>query len=132
MIQITVSNEGLNSLVNRLKNPGCQQTFVSAANRAIVKVQTLALIEVPKRTHQLMKSHLMRPALMSNLSAEVYTEKEYAVPVHEGHKIVAWGHPTGKFRPANPWLDRAAKLAEPTIESIFSKAADDVASFIVS
>lgn len=29
---------------------------------------------------------------------------EYAAPVEEGHRIVAWGHETGKFQPPQPYL----------------------------
>lgn len=28
----------------------------------------------------------------------------YAAPVEEGHRIVAWGHETGKFQPPQPYL----------------------------
>lgn len=131
MIQITVSHRGLTELLRNLNNVPCQRLFVDAANRAVVEVHKWSLVEVPKRTHQLMKSHIIRPAFLNVMSAEVYTEKEYAVPVHEGHRIVAFGKPTGKFRRANPWMERAFRLAEPFIDSIFSKAADDVANALV-
>jgi hypothetical protein len=31
----------------------------------------------------------------------------YAAPVEEGHRIVAWGHDTGKFQPPQPYLKPA-------------------------
>jgi hypothetical protein len=31
----------------------------------------------------------------------------YAAPVEEGHRIVAWGHETGKFQPPQPYLKPA-------------------------
>lgn len=130
MIQITVTHRGLTDLIMNLGNVACQQAFVDAANRAVVEVHKWALVEVPKRTHQLMKSHIMRPAFLNIMSAEVYTEKEYAVPVHEGHRVVAFGRPTGNFRRANPWMERAFRIAEPTIDSIFNDAADKVAAHL--
>lgn len=33
---------------------------------------------------------------------------EYAAPVEMGHRLVAWGHETGKWVPAQPYLRPAA------------------------
>ncbi len=37
----------------------------------------------------------------------VVARAPYALYVHEGHRIVAWGNDTGRFQPANPWLTRS-------------------------
>ena len=70
MIQITVSHRGLTELLRNLNNVPCQRLFVDAANRAVVEVHKWSLVEVPKRTHQLMKSHIIRPAFLNVMSAE--------------------------------------------------------------
>jgi len=130
-VSITIKSKGLDELIRNLGSLNAKSIFKDAANRAVAEVQKWAQVEVPKRTHALAQSHTMKPASVSSLSAEVYTEKEYAVPVHEGHEIVAWGHHTGKHQPANPWMERAVSRSESTIDSIFDKAADRLAQNIV-
>ncbi len=68
----------------------------------------------------------MKPASMGMTSAEVYTDLEYAVPVHEGHNIVAFGRATGRKQRANPWMDRAVKKSDGFISKLFDKTADKV------
>lgn len=131
MTTVSIKIKGLDELVRNLNNPGVKQLFVDAANRSVAEVKRRAIVEVPKKTHALMQSHLIKPAQSSSLSAEVYTEKEYAVPVHEGHRIVAWGHDTGRHQPANPWMERAADQSDSVINQIFDAAADKVAQNIV-
>lgn len=130
MTTITIKSKGLDELIRNLGSLNSKKIFKDAANRAIAEVQKRAMVEVPKRTHQLAQSHIVSPATTTNLSAEVYTQKEYAVPVHEGHEIVAWGHRTGRKQPAKPWMERAVARAEPTIGKIFDKAADQIAKDI--
>jgi hypothetical protein len=31
-------------------------------------------------------------------------DKDYSVYVEEGHRIVAWGHETGRFQPPQPYM----------------------------
>jgi hypothetical protein len=130
MTTISIKIKGLDELKKNLSDLNVKQAFVDAANRSISEVQKLALVEVPKKTHQLAQSHILSPASLYSLKAEVYTEKEYAVPVHEGHRIVAWGHDTGRMQPANRWMERAATTAEPTIEKYFEQAVDKIANDI--
>lgn len=131
MTNITIQIKGLDELRKNIDNLDVKRIFVDAANRSIARVQMYATAEVPVKTSQLQKSHLLRPATQRTLSAEVYTEKEYAVPVHEGHRIIAWGNDTGRFQPPNPWMERAAGRAENEINSFFNEAADRVAGSIV-
>lgn len=37
-------------------------------------------------------------------TVRVGSDLDYAGFVEEGHRIVAWGHDTGKFEPPNPFL----------------------------
>lgn len=131
MTEISIKITGLDEIIRNLENPGVKQLFVDAANRSVAEVQKRAMVEVPVRTGQLQKSQLLNPASVSSLSAEVYTEKEYAVPVHEGHRIVAWGHDTGRFQPANPWMQRAVDSSESIIDQIFDEAANKVAQNLI-
>lgn len=129
---ITIKVKGLDELIRNLGNPGVKEEFVDAANAAIAEVEKYAIAEVPVRTSDLQKSHVKKPATAATLNAEVYTEKEYAVPVHEGHRIVAWGRDTGRFQPANPWMERAVERAQSTIDKLFDQAADRVVRKIIS
>lgn len=131
MTTITIATHGLDELVRNLGSLEAKVSFKDAANRSIAEVMKFVMVEVPKRTHQLQQSHLLSPASIGSMHAEVYTEKEYAVPVHEGHRIVAWGHDTGRFKPANPWMERAVRKAEPTIDRYFEAAADDLINAII-
>lgn len=128
MTGFTITTQGLDALFRNLGNPMVDTIFKDAANRSVAEVARYAQAEVPKRTHQLAQSHILSPASVHSLKAEVYTEKEYAVPVHEGHRIVAWGRDTGRFKPANPWMQRAAERADGLIDNIFNLAADRVAN----
>lgn len=128
---ITIKTKGLDEIIRNISNANAKQIFKDAANRGVAEVQKWAMVEVPKRTHHLAQSHQMKPASVISLSAEVYTEKEYAVPVHEGHEIVAWGHHTGRRQPANPWMERAVSRSESTIDKIFDEAAEKLAQQLV-
>jgi hypothetical protein len=127
MTTIRIQSKGLDEVIRNLGSLNAKKIFKDAANRSIAEVQKFAMAEVPKRTHQLAQSHTLSPATTTSLSAEVYTQKEYAVPVHDGHEIVAWGHKTGRNQPANPWMQRAVDRAQPTIDKIFDQAADHIA-----
>lgn len=126
-MNITIKIDGLDTLVKNLQSPRVKEKFVDAANRSVSLVKMRSLVEVPVDTSQLQKSHILEPATPLRLSAEVYTELEYAVPVHEGHRIVAWGHDTGRKQPPNPWMQRAADKSGSQINQIFDQAADEVA-----
>jgi len=130
MISFRIKSTGLDQLIKNIENVNIKRLFVDAANRSIVEVQKRAIVEVPVRTSLLQKSHILTPATMNTLRAEVYTDKEYAVPVHEGHRIVAWGHDTGRRKAPNPWMERAVNSTEPTVDKIFDIAADRVAQEI--
>lgn len=130
-MMITIKSKGLDELIRNISNLNVKALFKDAANRAISEVQKMAMVEVPFRTGQLRQSHVLSPASLTTLKAEVYTEKEYAVPVHEGHEIVAWGHHTGRRQPPNPWMQRAVDRSEPTIDQIFDAAANQMALNIV-
>ena len=127
MTTITIKVKGLDDIVRNFSNINVKQIFADAANRAVAEVKKWAMVEVPVDTSALQKSHIISPATMFTSHAEVYTEKEYAVPVHEGHRIVAWGHDTGRRQPPNPWMLRAAERSEGTINRIFEQAADEMA-----
>lgn len=129
-MNITIRTIGLDDIVRNLNSLDSRREFADAANKAVAEVKKWATAEVPVRTGQLQQSHVMTPATVHTARAEVYTEKEYAVPVHEGHRIVAWGHDTGRKQPPNPWMKRAAERAEGKIDSIFSEAADNIARLI--
>ena len=127
-MNISIEIKGLDELIRNLNNPGVAQEFVDAANRSVAEVNMRAIVEVPVDTSLLQKSHQIKPASSNSLSAEVFTQLEYAVPVHEGHRIVAWGHATGRRQPPNPWMERAVEKSLSKIDSIFSEAADQVVS----
>lgn len=131
MTTITITTQGLDELIRNLGLETVKPVFKDAANRAVAEVAMRAQGEVPRRSHQLAQSHIVLPASLNTLKAEVYTEKEYAVPVHEGHRIVAWGRDTGRFKEANPWMERAVDKSESMINSIFNKAADQVVSSMI-
>lgn len=131
MTSVTITTKGLSELIRNLDHNDVKPLFKDAANRAIAEVAAWAQVEVPKRTHQLAQSHLLNPASLNRLAAEVYTEKEYAVPVHEGHRIVAWGRDTGRFRRPNPWMERAVDRSAAMIDRIFDDAADRVVRALI-
>lgn len=131
MTSISITSKGLDELIRNLRNDIVKQIFKDVVNRAVSEVAMRAQGEVPRRSHQLAQSHIVVPAQLGSLSAEVYTEKEYAVPVHEGHRIVAWGRDTGRLKAANPWMQRAVDKSESFIDSIFGRAADQVVSELV-
>jgi hypothetical protein len=59
----------------------------------------------PKRTGALADSiedHLEGHTLV--VSATGSHERAYAAYVELGHRIVAWGHPTGRVQPPSPYL----------------------------
>lgn len=128
MTGFTISTRGLSEMIKNLSNPVIGVIFKDAANRAVAEVARYAQAEVPKRTHDLAKSHIIVPATLNSQHAEVYTEKEYAVPVHEGHEIVAWGRRTGRRQPPNPWMERASNRADSMIDSIFNAAVERVSN----
>lgn len=129
-MNITIRAEGFDEIVRNINRLEVNKEFVDAANRSVAEVQKRAMVEVPVKTGQLQKSHTLSPATLHTAKAEVYTDKEYAVPVHEGHRLVAWGHNTGRRIKANPWMKRAAEKSEKKINSIFSKAGDRVARIL--
>jgi hypothetical protein len=126
MTGFTITNRGLDEMIRNLANPVVAVIFKDAANRSVAEVARLAQSEVPKRTHQLAQSHIVIPATLGSPHAEVYTEKEYAVPVHDGHGIVAWGRDTGRMQPPNPWMERAVAKADSVIDAIFDNAIERV------
>jgi hypothetical protein len=44
---------------------------------------------------------------VSGTSLRVGSNLDYALPVEEGHRIVAWGHETGEYQPPRPFLKPA-------------------------
>jgi len=117
--------KGLDEVIRNLDRVEVKRGFVDGANRAVAEVQRRALIEVPVDTSQLQKSHILSPATMSTSMAEVFTEKEYAVPVHEGHRT------RGATRvPPNRWFKRAVDRSERKVNEIFDKIADNIAKEI--
>ena len=123
--------KGLDELIRNLQNVDVKKEFKDSANRSIAEVQKRIQVEVPIRTGQLKSSHILSPATMNTSRAEIYTDKEYAVPVHEGHRIVAWGHDTGRKKAPNPWFRRAVDKSISLIDKIFEESADRVARLIV-
>jgi hypothetical protein len=122
--------KGLDELIKNLHNVNVKNEFKDAANQSIAEVHKRIQVEVPIRTGQLKSSHVLSPATMHTAKAEVYTQKEYAVPVHEGHEIVAWGHHTGRRQPPNPWFKRAVDKSMRLIDKIFDESANRVAKII--
>jgi hypothetical protein len=53
------------------------------------------------------------PEVVSPLEGAVKVPAHYAIYLHEGHRIVAWGHRTGKFYPPHPFLSNAMKILRP-------------------
>ena len=53
------------------------------------------------------------PEAISPLEGAVKVPAHYALPLHEGHRIVAWGHRTGRFYPPHPFLGNAMKVLRP-------------------
>lgn len=53
------------------------------------------------------------PETISPLEAAVKVPASYAIYLHEGHRIVAWGHRTGRFYPPHPFLGNAMKILRP-------------------
>lgn len=125
-MKISVKVKGLNEIIKNFRQTNAKKEFVDAANISIAEVQKRAQVEVPVRTSQLQKSHILSPATMNTAKAEVYTNKEYAVPVHEGHRLVAWGRDTGRRVKPNPWMERAVEKSQGRIDKIFEQAADRV------
>jgi len=125
-ITITLKEKGLDIIASKLQNINSSRDWADGLNKIITEVNKQAIKEVPVLTSQLQKSHILEPAKSSTLKARVYTDKEYAVPVHEGHRLVAWGRDTGKHIKANPWMERAVENTESKIESILNNLADDI------
>jgi hypothetical protein len=125
-MNVTIKVKGLDDIIRNFHRVNVKKDFVDAANVSIAEVHRRALVEVPVRTSALQKSHQLSPATLHTARAEVYTNKEYAVPVHEGHRLVAWGRDTGRRIPPNKWMLRAAEKSQKTIESVFSKVADKI------
>lgn len=61
----------------------------------------------PVDTGNLRRSHRINGPDAEAREAEVEATANYALYVHEGGRLVAWGNETGKMRPANPWLSRS-------------------------
>lgn len=61
----------------------------------------------PVDTGNLRRSHRLIPVDADATEAGVEASANYAVFVHEGHEIVAWGRRTGRMQPANPWMRRS-------------------------
>lgn len=124
MIQIRIKPQGIDKLASGMQRLDVRNAIAEAINISIVEANKRAIYEVPVDTSQLQKSHQLDPASSGNLEGRVYTNLEYAVPVHEGHQIVAWGRRTGKRKAANPWMKRAAESVEPKVKKIFESVID--------
>jgi hypothetical protein len=69
------------------------------------RIRDLAKEKCPKRTGDLADSierHLEGHDLI--VSASGSDEREYALYVEKGHRIVAWGHQTGRVKGPEPFL----------------------------
>lgn len=58
----------------------------------------------------------------SGLEGQVTVPADYAVYVHEGHRIVAWGHDTGRYAPPRPFLRRAIDEIRPVFYAALKRA----------
>lgn len=63
--------------------------------------------ECPVDTGNLRRNHKLGEPNANATEIEIVADTDYSLPVHDGHRIVAWGHDTGRYQPANPWLRRA-------------------------
>jgi hypothetical protein len=80
-------------------------------NRIVDKIRDLAKRLAPKRTHFLEES------IVSGREGDdwyVDALAGYALYVEMGHRIVAWGHETGKFKAPDPFL-------RPALDSVVSE-----------
>jgi len=124
-MRVTMKIDGLDDIIKNLGRLDVKSEFIDSANQAVAEVKKRALVEVPVDTSMLQKSHILSPATMFRPTAEVYTDKEYAVPVHEGHKA-------GPTRvKSNPWMQRAVDKSSGKVNKIFEKTGDKVAKLIV-
>ena len=117
--------EGLDDIIKNLDRLDVRKEFVEGANIAVAEVKKRALLEVPVDTSMLQQSHIFSPASTTRPEAEVYTDKEYAVPVHEGHRTRS-----GSRVSPNKWMERAVEKSESKVNSIFDKIGDKVAKLI--
>lgn len=51
--------------------------------------------------------HLAAPGEGGPLVGKIEVQAPYAVYVHEGYHLVAWGHPTGRYISGRPFLANA-------------------------
>ena len=124
-MRVKMEIKGLSDIIRNLDRLDVRKEFVEAANRSVAEVEKRAISEVPVDTSMLQQSHIFAPATTSRPEAEVYTDKEYAVPVHEGHRTRS-----GSRVPPNKWMERAVRKSQGKINSIFNKAGDLVAKII--
>ena len=80
------------------------------------KITTSAKRDSPFDIGTLRGSHHTVPPVVSGSGATVVVgaggpAAPYAGPLHEGHRLVAWGHDTGRFVAGRKWFEGAA-LAE--------------------
>lgn len=124
-MRIKLEIDGLSDIIRNLNKLDVRKEFVESANKSVAEVHKKALSEVPVDTSILQKSHIFAPATMARPESEVFTDKEYAVPVHEGHRTRS-----GSRVPPNMWMDRAVRKSAGKINSIFDKTSNLVAKII--
>lgn len=129
-MKISINIRNLEKVTKSLKNVNARKEIANSLNKAIAEVNKAAIVEVPVDTTQLQKSHVIDPAGITKLKGSVYTNKEYAVPVHQGHRIVAWGRDTGRKARPNPWMERAVRKKERKIKKIIEESLDNIAKKI--
>jgi len=125
-MNVKITAKGLGDVLRVFSDLNAKKEFSDAANIAIIEVRKYAMVEVPVKTGNLQRSHLLNPSTQSTQHAELYTDLEYAVPVHEGHRIVAWGNDTGRSKAPNRWMERAVDRATPEINRVFFEKAEEV------
>lgn len=54
----------------------------------------------------------------------------YGQFVIHGHRIVAWGHDTGRMQPPNDYPERALEMIRPEVDSILEAAIQDVGTTV--
>lgn len=97
-------------------NEAASEAVALAARRAALadggaRVNVASQAECPVDKGTLRRSHRVEGPDAEGREVHVLATAGHALPVHEGHRIVAWGRETGRYQPPNPWFRRGIDRA---------------------
>lgn len=118
---ITVKTVNLDKLLHKMDAMAKNIDLTEAVTQSTMKVQKESRRVCPKKTGALRDS--IKP-VVHNQTGVVYTEMEYAAPVHFGHLVMGGtDHKTPLwFYPARPFLTDGVRLSSKFITEQISKA----------